>query len=171
MAEPVPIISFIGPHNVGKTTILEKVIPHLTARGIKVGVVKHAHRNPDLGSDSKDSARLFNAGAVTVVVSSADRVFTYRRLAREMDISEIHAEIAGDLDLVIAEGYKKEAWPKIEVLRREVATEPLQVNNLVAMVSDFTLENSRVPVFDVEDVDGIAAFIVERFLDGTEGEK
>lgn len=159
-----PIISFIGPHNVGKTTLLEKVVSCLASRGFRVGMVKHAFHAIDLGDDGKDSVRLFNAGAATMVVSSGEMMVEYRRLSGEMSPHEIFDRIGSDVDIIIAEGYKKERLPKIEVLRQGITDTPLAPENLVAMVSDFTIEGAGVPVFNIDDVQGLTEFIVQSYL-------
>ena len=155
------IISFVGKHNSGKTTFLIGIINKLQQRGIKTAVVKHAHKGLDLPG-SFDSDRLFAAGASIVYASSPEFSLIYRRNQEEWSIEQIYAQIAGDVDLVITEGFKGKDFPKIEVLRREISTSTLEITNVLARVTDFTLEES-VPTFSFEQQEEITAFILEYF--------
>ena len=132
------MISFVGPHNVGKTTVLVKVLSCLVDRGIKVGVIKHAAHGFDLENSYKDSGRLFGAGAAATVVTSPGEMAMYRRVEKELTVWDIQEQIADDVDLVIVEGFK-EKLPKIEVLRQEISTTPLDLENRVAVVCDFDI--------------------------------
>lgn len=157
----VPIISFVGKHNSGKTTLLVGIINKLKQRGIKTAVVKHAHNGLDLPGNF-DSDRLFVAGASIVYASSPEFSLAYRRNQEEWGIDQIYAQIAGDVDLVITEGFKGQDFPKIEVLRREVSTSTLEITNVLARVTDFPLEDS-VPTFSFDQHEEITAFILEYF--------
>jgi molybdopterin-guanine dinucleotide biosynthesis protein MobB len=160
----LPMISFVGPHNVGKTTVLVKVLSCLVDRGIKVGVIKHAAHGFDLENSYKDSERLFGAGAAATVVTSPGQMAMYRRVEKELTVWDIREEIADDVELVIVEGFKREKLPKIEVLRQEISTTPLDLENRVAVVCDFDIEGLDVPVFSMDDVAGISDFITENYL-------
>ena len=155
------IISFVGKHNSGKTTLLTGIISRLDQRGIKTAVVKHAHKGLDLPGNF-DSDRLFVAGASIVYASSPEFSLAYRRNQEEWGIDQIYAQIAGDVDLVITEGFKGQDFPKIEVLRREVSTSTLETTNVLARVTDFPLEDS-VPTFSFDQHEEITAFILEYF--------
>jgi len=153
------IISFVGKHNSGKTTLLIGIISRLEKRGIKTAVIKHAHKGLDLPGNF-DSDRLFAAGASIVYASSPEFSLIYRRNLEEWSIEQIYDQIAGDVDLVITEGFKGKDFPKIEVLRREISTSTLEVTNVLARVTDFPLVDS-VPTFSFEQQDEITALIME----------
>jgi molybdopterin-guanine dinucleotide biosynthesis protein B len=155
------IISFVGKHNSGKTTLLTGIISRLEQRGIKTAVIKHAHKGLNLPGNF-DSDRLFTAGASIVYASSPEFSLIYRRNSEEWDIEQIYAQIASDVDLVITEGFKGKDYPKIEVLRQEISTSTLEINNVLARVADFPLEDS-VPTFNFEQQEDITAFILEYF--------
>ncbi len=160
----MPIVSFVGKSGVGKTTVMEQVVRELTRRGLRVGVVKHhAHTTPIDGS-GKDSWRFAEAGARAVVVSSPAELARFERVDHELKLDEI-ARRMGEVDLILTEGFKRESAPKIEVSRREHGTDLVaSAEELVAVVSDHPIALD-VPRFDLDDVNGIVNFIVQRFLD------
>ena len=109
-----------------------------------------------------DSDRLFAAGASIVYASSPEYSLIYRRNMQDCGIHQIYAQIANEVDLVITEGFKGEDFPKIEVLRREISTSPLEITNVLARVTDFPLKSS-VPTFTFEQQEEITAFIMKYF--------
>ncbi len=157
------MISIVGRSQSGKTTLIEKLIPALKRRGYKIGTIKHSHHIFDFDKTGKDSWRHKDAGAETVIIASPGKIAMVKNdylgsldgLQRFFD----------DLDLIITEGYKKEDKPKIEVVRAARHADVLLENDkhLVAVVSDVELQ-LNVPVFDLEDVDRLADFIVEKYL-------
>ena len=156
----VPIISFVGKHDSGKTTLLTKVVNHLNNQNVKVGIIKHAHHDLEI-PDSKDSEKLFNAGARVVYTNSPNMQITYTR-AELKALPEIINAIASDLDIIILEGYKDELYPKIEVSREAISREFLPITNVVARVIDFKLEiDPGVPVFNFADINEIGDFILD----------
>ncbi|HHV15981.1 MAG TPA: molybdopterin-guanine dinucleotide biosynthesis protein B [Gelria sp.] len=154
-----PIISFVGKHNSGKTTLLTGVVNKLEQRGIKTAVIKHAHKGLDLPGNF-DSDRLFAAGASIVYASSPEFSLIYRRNQEEWSIEQIYAQIANDVDLIITEGFKGKNFPKIEVLRREISTSTLEITNVLARVADFPLKD-LVPTFTFNQQEELIAFILE----------
>ena len=118
-----------------------------------------AHKGLDLPGNF-DSDRLFAAGASIVYASSPEFSLIYRRNQEEWSIEQICTQIAGDVDLVITEGFKGKDFPKIEVLRQEISTSTLEITNVLARVADFPLEDS-VPTFSFEQQEEITAFILE----------
>lgn len=107
----LPTIGFCGHSGSGKTTILEKLVPRLVARGLRVGYLKHDAHRLDVDREGKDTQRLFNAGANSVAATSPDETFV--RLA----VTDVeHAPwVFSECDVVIAEGYKNGPWEKIWV--------------------------------------------------------
>ncbi len=113
------IVSFVGRSESGKTTLIEKLIPVLLRRGLRVGTIKHTHHTPELDRSGKDSARHLAAGASTVVLASSGQI--------QLVKTGVNGGLGGlvryfdDVDLLITEGFKQERTPKIEVLRRAVS--------------------------------------------------
>jgi len=159
------IICIVGRSQSGKTTLIEKLIPLLKHRGYKIGTIKHSHHIFDFDKTGKDSWRHRDAGAETVVIASAGKI----AMVKNDDQGTLDGlqKFFDDMDLVITEGYKREAKPKIEVVRAARHTNVLLKadRHLVAVVSDINL-NLKVPVFDLEDIDRLADFIEEKYLLG-----
>ena len=155
----VPVISFIGRHNSGKTTVLTGVINYLSVAGYRVAVIKHAHHGLDIKAQ-KDSEIFLQSGANFVLASAPGLSIQYRRQVKELELSQIMEQLPADIDLVIVEGFKKEALPKIEVLRSEIDTEAMLLPQTLALVSDFSLAMD-IPVFDSQNIAAITDFILQ----------
>jgi len=163
-----PIISVVGKSKSGKTTLIEKLIPALKQRGYKIGTVKHAYHRFDMDKKGKDSWRHKAAGADTVIVVSPGAIAMVKD-----DHSDSFDELKKyfeDMDLVITEGFKHKHAPKIEICRAARNTEPLCRDNseLVALVTDTDIA-LNVPVFGLEDIEGLANLIEKKFLQRTSG--
>jgi molybdopterin-guanine dinucleotide biosynthesis adapter protein len=158
-----PVVSIVGNSGSGKTTLIEKVIPALKKRGYRVGVIKHAAHGFAVDKKGKDSWRLQNAGADTVLVAGSENLALMKRGPVEgLDSLLTYFE---DVDLVITEGYKQESKPKIEVFRSGVHERPLCIGHkdLIAFVSDGDLEIG-VPRFGLEQIQELTDFIEKTFL-------
>jgi molybdenum cofactor guanylyltransferase/molybdopterin-guanine dinucleotide biosynthesis protein MobB len=160
-----PIFGVVGWKNSGKTTLMADLIRELTHRGFVVSVIKHAHAKFEIDHPGRDSFKMREVGARQVMLSSPRRFALMRELgdAPEMAFEEL-LPYAGPCDLVLVEGYKREAYPKIEI-RREgaVSREPLSANfpQVVAIVSDRPdNEQDQLPVFHVDAIGPIVDFIV-----------
>jgi molybdopterin-guanine dinucleotide biosynthesis adapter protein len=163
----IPIVSFVGKSDSGKTTFLVKLLPELVRRGIRVATVKHDVHGFDVDREGKDSWRHKQAGAHTVVISSPDKAAAIRDVDRDMNLDEVREKLIRDVDIILSEGFKKDVQPKIEVYRKEAHAEPLCTldDHLIAMVSDEPVDRG-VPRFGLDDVRGVADFLEERFLSG-----
>lgn len=163
-----PVLGCCAFSGTGKTTLLTRLLPLLRGRGLRVGVVKHAHHSFDIDHPGKDSHTLRESGASQVVVASAQRIASIEERARrdtEPRLADALARIdAAHVDLVLAEGFKAEAFPKIE-LHRPSLGKPLlcrQDNNIIAVASDAPVDlPDGVVALDLNDPDAIAAFVVE----------
>lgn len=158
-----PVLSIVGKSESGKTTLIEKLIPELKRRGYRVGVVKHAHHGFDLDQPGKDSYRHRQAGANTVMIASPGQMALVKEMPG-MRLADLVPFFA-DMDLLITEGFKRDAAPKIEVFRAKRHRQPACLDDptLVAMVSD-TPWSLSVPRFTPDDTAAIVAFIMSRFL-------
>jgi molybdopterin-guanine dinucleotide biosynthesis protein B len=160
-----PLFGVVGWKNSGKTTLMVGLVGELTNRGLNVSVIKHAHAKFDIDHEGRDSFKMREAGAFEVALSSPRRFALIRELrhASEMSLAEI-ISYAGPCDLLLVEGYKREAFPKIEIRRDGAASrEPLQecFPEIVAIASDRPgAEDGTLPVFSLNDVKGIADFVV-----------
>ncbi len=146
--------------NSGKTTLIEKIVPLLKARGLRVAVIKHASKGFDLDTPGKDSWRFRQAGAVDVVLIGPRSMAIQRSLDRDPDPEEIGRTL--DADIVILEGFKKSAGNRIEVFRSGVSAEqPLCMSDdsFLALASDRPF-NLSIPVFDLNDAEGVARFLM-----------
>lgn len=159
------VIGIAGWSGAGKTTLLAQLIPRLTARGVRVSTVKHAHHAFDVDQPGKDSHTHRMAGATEVLVSSANRWALVHELrgAAEPPLGDLLAKLA-PVDLVIVEGFKHGAHPKLEIFRAAVGKPPLHPDDphIVAVASDAPVPAARVPVVGLDDVDAIADLMLAR---------
>lgn len=159
-----PVIGIVGWKKSGKTTLVVRLIEEFTRRGLSVATVKHAHHAFQIDDAETDSARHRRAGAAGVAIVSADRWALINELkgAPEPALEEVLARL-GPRDLILVEGYKAAAIPKIEVRRTASASkEPLAATDphVMAIAADFEVKEARLPVFALDDIAAIADFIV-----------
>lgn len=158
------IITIVGKSNSGKTTLLEKLIACLTQRGYKIGSVKHAHDGFEMDKEGKDSWRHRKAGAKSTLVITQNKAAIIKD-DKTSYIEKMRSYLS-DMDIILAEGFKKQTLPKIEVFRTQsVHKHPLcmEDENLIAFVTDSDYKPD-VPVFGLEDIRRIADFIEFNFL-------
>ncbi|GMQ76546.1 MAG: hypothetical protein BMS9Abin01_1826 [Gammaproteobacteria bacterium] len=163
----LPIVGFAAYSGTGKTTLLKELLPLLRARGLRVGVVKHAHHSFDLDHPGKDSYELRKSGAAQMLIASRSRWALVVELGRDREplLDEVLLELdQAALDLILVEGFKDEHFPKIE-LHRPGLGRPLlfpEDDAIIAVASDTPLEDTRrLPQLDLNRPEEIAAFIVE----------
>jgi molybdopterin-guanine dinucleotide biosynthesis protein B len=153
------VVGLAGWSGSGKTTLVGKLIPCLTARGLRVSTLKHAHAGFDIDVPGKDSHTHRMAGATEVLVSSPRRFALIHELrgAVEFSLPELLRKLA-PVDLVIVEGFKAYSHPKLEVYRAEIGKELIHPNDphIFAVASDKPLLEARVPFVDLNDVEAIA---------------
>ncbi|MDE0308455.1 MAG: molybdopterin-guanine dinucleotide biosynthesis protein B [Acidiferrobacterales bacterium] len=168
----IPIIGFAAYSGTGKTTLVTRVIPILKDRGLKVGVVKHAHHNFVIDTPGKDSYELRESGAQQVMVVSRQRIAWVMEnpLEAEPDLFELLQNFSGhELDLVIVEGFKHEPFTKIEVYRSGLRRPLLAKSdeNVVAVATDMPdLAEQGVETLALDDPEAIADFIIDRMRSG-----
>lgn len=157
------VFGIAGWSGSGKTTLIEKLIPQFTARELSVSVIKHAHHGFDLDRPGKDSFRHREAGASRVLMLSSDRWVLMRELRGEPEPSlDEQLRLLAPSDVVLIEGFKAAAVPKVEVFRPANGKPPLWIDNphVVAVASDHTLE-CPLPRLPLNDAAKIADFILE----------
>lgn len=160
----VPIVCFVGKSKSGKTTFLEKLIPELVSRGHRVGTVKHDTHGFEMDRPGKDTWRLRQAGASRVAISSVQRFAVLGQVERELTPRQVVERYLGDVDIALAEGFKRSDQPKIELCRSARSTELIcPPEELVAVISDLRFD-VPCPQFDLEDVHGVADLLQQRFL-------
>ena len=164
---PMRIIGLAGWSGSGKTTLITKVLPRLLARGVRVSTLKHAHHGFDLDQPGKDSFMHRAAGATEVVISSARRFAILHELREEpeWDLPDLLARFAA-VDLVLIEGFKRDAFPKLEIHRAE-NHKPLihpEDPHIVAIAADTSLPQATVPVLDLDDIERIADILLEHAM-------
>lgn len=160
------VFGLAGWSGSGKTTLLEKLIPVLVVRGIRVATIKQTHHDVDLDQPGKDSYRHRAAGANEVLLTSSSRWVLLHELRDEPEPSLTqHLARLSPCDLVLVEGFKQEAIPKLEIHRPGVGKPLLypQDPHIIALASDVTLE-APLPLLDLDDPAAIAGFIL-RHLD------
>lgn len=165
MQDSMRIIGLAGWSGSGKTTLITKLIPRLTARGITVSTLKHAHHGFDLDQPGKDSFFHRAAGATEVIISSAKRwaILHELRDETEWDLRALVAKMS-PVDLVLVEGFKRDAFPKLEI-HRAANGKPLihpDDPHIVAIASDISLPQANVPVIDLNDVEAIGDLLLKR---------
>ena len=160
------IIGVAGFKNSGKTTLVEKLVRHLTAQGHRVSTVKHAHHSFDIDHEGRDSFRHRKAGASQVAVISKERTAIIHELrgqeppSLQQVLSQLHP-----CDLVIVEGYKRDGHDKIEVRNVELDHAALAGDDptVVAIAANGQIAKTKVPVFDRDDISALAEFICQRY--------
>jgi molybdopterin-guanine dinucleotide biosynthesis protein B len=161
----IPIVSIVGKSNSGKTTLIEKLIRELTARGYRIATIKHNRHGFEIDHEGKDSWRHKKAGASITVIASPHMVAAVEDTARDYEIAELRDRYIRNVDLVLSEGFKKNPHPKIEVWRAVLKRDLLcgKEDNLIAIAGDAP-PDAGVPLFDINDSKGLADFIEARFL-------
>ncbi len=157
------IFGIAGYSGSGKTTLLEKLIPQLTARGLRVSVIKHAHHGFDIDKPGKDSYRHREAGASEVLLSCGSRWALMHELRdeREAALDDLLVRLS-PCDLVLVEGFKSEPIPKLEVYRPANGKSPLYRSrtDIVAVASDAESLDTDLPTFSLNAAPSMAAFIL-----------
>jgi molybdopterin-guanine dinucleotide biosynthesis protein MobB len=161
---PMRIVGLAGWSGSGKTTLITKLIPRLIARGVKVSTLKHAHHGFDLDQPGKDSFFHRAAGATEVIISSAKRWAILHELREEpeWDLRTLVTKMS-PVDLVLVEGFKRDAFPKLEIYRAENGKPLIHPDDphIVAIASDVALPQVRITVVDLNDIDAIADLLLK----------
>ncbi|MFH4513072.1 bifunctional molybdopterin-guanine dinucleotide biosynthesis adaptor protein MobB/molybdopterin molybdotransferase MoeA [Vibrio alginolyticus] len=161
----IPILGFAAYSGTGKTTLLEALLPKLTEAGLRIGMLKHAHHNFDVDKPGKDSYRLRKAGASQMLIASRNRFALMTETPEaEAEFEYLLTRFDEDmLDVVLVEGCKNIAFPKIELHREEVGKPWLYPNdeNIIAIASDGGELDSELPQMNINDLEAIAQFVIQ----------
>ena len=164
----LPILGIVASgSNAGKTTLITQLIPALSKDGVRVSVIKHAHHKFDIDHPGKDSYNIREAGAVQTLIASSKRWALMTEMQRtpdnqdEADLRELTSQLnASYADLILVEGFKKAAIPKIEVHRPSLAL-PLLADkdpNIIAVACDEPISCST-PQLALQDTEEICKYI------------
>ena len=168
LASPIPVIGFVAPSGTGKTTLLQKLVPALRRRGRRIGYLKHAHHGFEVDRPGKDSFEIRAAGALQVLLASGDQwVMQSVREAsgQDPDLEEMLARFdPGQIDLILVEGFKFSAFPKLEVHRAGLGKPYLYPADpdIRALITDGAPPaGAHPPLLPLGDPEAIADFILE----------
>lgn len=167
---PVPLLGFAAYSGTGKTTLLEQLLPILSQKGIKVAMIKHSHHDFEIDQVGKDSYRLRKAGAKQMLIASAYRsaLITEKSGQQEPHLSDLIQQIDHtQIDIILVEGFRHVAFPKIELHRPSLNKDLLfpQDNSIIAIACDqieslkTELYNTHLSCLALNDIDSIAVFI------------
>ena len=161
---PPTVFIFVGHSGSGKTTLVEKLLPELTARGLQLATIKHAHHKVVLDKEGKDSWRYKQAGAVMSMLVTTNELQIVADAVDRREPLQLAERFLGEADLVLAEGFSLAPGDKVEVLRRECGKPPRCTidDGLIAMVTDMDEIYPQLPHFALDDIAGLADFLLER---------
>ena len=161
------ILGFIANSGTGKTSLLLKLIPLLKAKGLKIAIIKHSHHNFDIDHPGKDSYRLRHAGADQMLIASrrhwALMVELEDQNLEEPNLEQLISKLDQEnLDLILVEGFKHEAIPKIEVHRPnlgKLAFFPTDPNVIAIACDEKPVEATKLPLLPLNQPEKIVEFI------------
>lgn len=164
----LPILGFAAWSGTGKTTLLTRIIPLLKERGYRLGIVKHVHHKFDIDIPGKDSYKLRKAGAMQVIAASRHRLAYIREFDDPKDEPSLFEALetleTSELDLILVEGYKHEAVPKIELSRKEIQRPKLYPDDprIFAIACDYGDEiEAPIDILDINQPTQIVDYIVK----------
>jgi molybdopterin-guanine dinucleotide biosynthesis protein B len=158
-----PVVSIVGKSESGKTTLLEKLLKELKARGYRVATVKHTAEKLSFDEPGKDSWRHIQAGSEATLISSPDKVVLIKPTRTTISLEEIVRLIGEDYDIILTEGFKVSDAPKIEVHRQQAGPPLAAVKRLIAIATDEPLEG-KARQFSLEDAKGLADLLEKGFI-------
>ena len=160
-----PVVVVAGNSNSGKTRIAESLIAALVARGYRVAAIKHCPHGHDIDRSKSDTNRMFEAGAATVIAASPDKRTRVDKTNEDTPLKSIVSTLGAGVDLVVAEGFKTSAFPKLLVV--DGAPPPPSVENVIATVGDGRQRDlyGEVPAYGFEDGDKLASQLIAQVFE------
>lgn len=166
--QSTPVLGFAAWSGTGKTTLLSKVIPIISAKGYNVGVIKHVHHKFDIDTPGKDSYILRKSGASQIVAASQHRLAYIQEHTQASDDPQLLDALktlkTETLDIIVVEGYKHEHLPKIELSRSAVDKPPLYPDDpqIFALACDYTADaDLPLDILDINNPEQVAQYIIE----------
>ena len=159
-----PIFMFVGHSGSGKTAVVEKLLTELTTRGLRPATIKHAHHKVTLDKEGKDSWRYKKSGAIMSMLVTSNELQIVADAVDRREPAQLAERFLGEADLVLVEGFSLVPGNKIEILRRECGKPPRCPldSGLIALVTDMDEVYPQLPRFALDDVAGLADFLLER---------
>lgn len=164
----IPMVSFVGKSESGKTTLLEKIISALKSKGYRVGVIKHTPHDFDIDHEGKDTWRFAQAGADIVAAASTDRITFIERVPQEPDLDQMQTLFEGKADIILTEGFKTSDTAKILVLRQASDREQLHYNGEILATVIPQVSPDGVPGFSPKEIGNIVDLIVRQLWEKEE---
>ena len=158
------IFGIAGHSGMGKTTLLERLVPEISSRGLVVSLIKHSHKNIDIDRPGKDSYRLRESGCKEVLLLGNDRWALMHELRGAVEPTlDYLLDRMQHCDLVLIEGFKGGEFPKLEVWRNGLGKSTLwpEWPGIVAIASDEPVAGAKVTQLDLADVTSIASFALQ----------
>ena len=167
---PIPLLGFAAFSGTGKTTLITQLLPKLTERGLRIGMVKHSHHDIEMDNPKKDSYKLRKAGACQMVLASPHRTILFSEQdepAEPQLITQLKWLDTDELDLVLVEGFRHEAFTKIELHRPSLGKPVLAINDqqVIAIATDAAIDkkqllNRELTHLELNDIDAITDFVM-----------
>ena len=157
-----PVVCVVGRSHSGKTTLVERLVPELKSRGYRIATVKHA-QEAEMDRPGTDSWRHIEAGSEAMVLTTNERLFMIKPVEGVPSLEEITRILGEDFDLILAEGFKGESAPKIEVQRNQTGPLLPDLKGLFAVVTDDAVD-TKARKFSWSDIKGLVDLIEEGFI-------
>ena len=158
----LPVLGFAAYSGTGKTSLLVKLLPLLKLQGLRIAMIKHAHHDFDIDQPGKDSFELRKAGADQMLIASDKRLALIEEREGEPDLVSLVGRLDTDnLDLILVEGFRHVAFPKIELHRPSLGKDLIfpDDKNIVAVATDDVIEAGSLPILDINQPLEVAGFI------------
>ena len=159
-----PIVAFVGHSESGKTGYLERLLPELRRRGLKVASVKHVPQHYHADNPEKDTERHLAAGAQATVACARDAWVLTRPTDGEPELEDIARQLGDEFDIIIAEGFKRSGVPKIEVWRQGIGAPLDGLSGRVAVITADDYPGNAPRLFSLDDIAGVADFLEQGYI-------
>ena len=161
----IPVFAFAAYSGTGKTTVIEKIVRELKARGLRLAVIKHDGHHFEIDREGKDSWRFAHAGADITIISSAEKTAYIEQ--RELSLQQL-IDMVHDVDLILVEGYKNGNLPQIGIARRATGKGfTADLSRFLAIITDMDEIETTLPRFAFEDIQGVTDFMIQNMKDFT----